>query len=414
MPSEIRGSVTTPPSKSMMVRAAALTVLAEGTTKIFNPSFCDDGLVALGVVETLGAQLEKGKGEISVHSKGIFRNVPKSSVLECGESGLCMRTFAPIVALSGKEFTLNAKGTLLKRPMEMLGELLQLGASVATSDGFAPVRVKGPIHGDNMKIDGSKTSQFLTGLLMALPLCKEDSVIEVSDLKSKQYVEMTIALVKDFGVGIDNENFRIFRISGAQKYAPSRHCTLEGDWSGAAFMLVAGAIAGKVKVNGLRLDSPQADKAIIDALEKAGAKITTGASSISIEKNELNAFEFDATGCPDLFPPLVALAANCNGTSFFTGTKRLRAKESDRAAALRSEFAKMGIRIVVKGDVMHVKGGKIRRAEVEPHGDHRIAMACAIAALNADGEVRIKNPGCVFKSYPDFFDDLEKLMKVEK
>ncbi len=410
MPSEIKGKVSAPPSKSMMARVVAVGVLAEGITKIFNPSFCDDGLAAMGIAETLGARVNKEKTEVTVHSEGIVRSVPKSNVLDCGESGLCMRMFAPIVALSNEQFVLDASGSLLERPMKMLEELSQLGAECKTSAGYPRVSVKGPIRGGRMNIDGSETSQFLTGLLMALPLCEEDSAIHVANLKSKPYVEMTLSLLKDFGIQVVNESFEVFRIRGGQKYTPFHHYNMEGDWSGASFMLVAGAIAGKIRVENLRNDSLQADKAIIEALKKAGAKVNAGKDAVEVEKSELNGFEFDATHCPDLFPPLVALAVNCKGKTLIKGAKRLEGKESNRAKALLEEFTKIGARIEVEGDIMKITGTKLKGGEVDSHNDHRIAMACAVAGLNSEKEVKINNENCVSKSYPGFFKDLEKVI----
>lgn len=410
MPSEIKGKVNAPSSKSMMARAVAASLLVEGITTILKPSFCDDGLAAMGIAETLGARLNRIKAKVTVGSAGIFKNIPESNVLDCGESGLCMRMFAPIVSLLDEKFTLDAKGSLLKRPMKSLEELSQLGAECKTSAGYPRVSVKGPIRGGRMDIDGSETSQFLSGLLMALPLCKEDSVIRVENLKSKPYVEMTLSLLRHFGIEIANENYEIFRIKGNQKYKNAALYTVEGDWSGASFMLVAGAIAGKIRVENLRNDSPQADKAVIEALEKAGAKVKAEKDAVEVEKSELNGFEFDATHCPDLFPPLVALACNCEGKTLIKGTKRLEDKESNRAKALLEEFTKIGAKITVEGNIMRITGTKLKGGEVDSHNDHRIAMACAVAGLNSEKEVKINNENCVSKSYPGFFKDLEKVI----
>ncbi len=412
-PMEINGRINAPPSKSMMGRAVASAVLVEGIIAIVRPSFGDDGLAAMGMAETLGADLNKSTKQVMVSSAGILRTMPEGNVLQCEESGLCIRMFTPILALRKNEMVLDASGSLRKRPMRMLESISQIGAVILTDAGFPPIRIHGPLKGGMIRIDGSESSQFLTGLLMALPLCREDSVIEVSNLKSKPYIEMTIKLLKDFGIAIVNEDFQTFRLPGGQKYSPGLAYAVEGDWAGASFQLVAGAVAGKVTVDNLRMDSLQADKAIIDALRSAGAKIAVSSfgSSVSAEKKELNAFEFDATDCPDIFPPLVALAANCKGTTVLHGANRLKGKESDRASALAQEFAKLGINVKVEGDVMKIEGGKIKGGETDSHNDHRIAMAAAIAALNANEEVKIKNSECVSKSYPAFFDDLERLMK---
>jgi 3-phosphoshikimate 1-carboxyvinyltransferase len=246
---------------------------------------------------------------------------------------------------------------------------------------------------------------------MALPLCPQDSVLTVANLKSKPYLSMTRSLLKEFGIIIHHDGeLRRFEIPGKQAYHP-RTYRVEGDWSGGAFPLVAGAIAGRVKVRGLSDKSLQADRAILEALEKSGARVRSEGNAVTVEQSRLEAFEFDATDCPDLFPPLVALACHCKGRSVIQGTERLRHKESDRALALVREFRKMGAHIRVQGGTMEVTGGRLKGGEVCSHNDHRIAMACAVAGLGSEKGVAIREWACVAKSYPQFFDDLEALRR---
>jgi 3-phosphoshikimate 1-carboxyvinyltransferase len=220
---------------------------------------------------------------------------------------------------------------------------------------------------------------------------------------------MTLGLLREFGIKVKcNKSLSRFDMLGGQRYM-ARTSTVEGDWSGAAFLLVAGAIAGKVQVDGLNMHSRQADRAILRALRLAGAKVKLGKGSVSVKEHELRAFKFDATDCPDLFPPLAALACNCAGTSVIFGAKRLAGKESNRAIALQAELGKMGAKIQVSKDRMLVVGGRLRGAKVDSHNDHRVAMSCAIAALNSAKGADIKNERCVSKSYPQFFRDLESL-----
>lgn len=408
-PSAISGEIPAPPSKSMTVRAIAAASLTYGTTTIANPSPCDDAAAALGIIKELGADCYSENGNIVV----IGENVDKNTSLDCRESGLCMRMFPFIAALYEDEFIFSASGSLRSRPVGMVEKpLIQLGASCSTNAGLPPLKVKGPIHGAKVEADGSESSQHITGMLMALPLCARNSEITVGNLKSKPYVAMTLQLLEAFGIRISNHGMAGFGITGGQKYKPMhKPFHIEGDWSGASFMLVAGATSGKITVRGLDLGSLQADRAIMDALHSAGAKIRNSESGLYVEKDALKAFEFDASDCPDLFPPLVALAASCAGTTRIRGADRLRSKESDRASALSAEFAKLGIGVRINGNDMEIAGGKIKGAEVDSHNDHRLAMACAIAALDADGEVKIGNPECVSKSYPGFFDALGGLMK---
>jgi 3-phosphoshikimate 1-carboxyvinyltransferase len=246
---------------------------------------------------------------------------------------------------------------------------------------------------------------------MALPLAEKDSEIKVKNLKSKPYIDMTIQILNLFGITIHNDDYKVFKVPGKQKYK-SYNYTVESDWSGGAFLLVAGAINGDLSVTGLNPVSWQSDMAILKVLEQSGADIKIGQESIEIKKSKLKAFDFDSTESPDLFPPLVALASYCEGTSTIKGVSRLIHKESDRATALREEFGKMGINIVIKDDMMTITGGKPAGAHVESHDDHRIAMAVAVAALGASDRVFIHDSQCIAKSYPGFFDDMRHLGAV--
>lgn len=404
-PSAIKGTIKAPASKSMTQRAIAAALLADGQSIIHNPSYCDDSLAAMSIAVGLGARVEPQANDLKINGSAILKE-PK---LNCGESGLAIRMFSPIAALYPVEITMVGANSLKKRPMSMIEEALnQLGVKCTSSNGFLPLTILGPIAGGYCEIDGSVSSQLLTGLLMALPLAIRTSEIKVNNLKSKPYIDMTIQLLKSFGITIINKNYSVFQIPGNQKYTPQDY-TVEGDWSGGAFLLVAGAVNGQLIVNGLRTDSMQSDMAIIKALEKTGAKIKLSENQIEISKSELKAFDFDATDSPDLFPPLVALASYCSGTSNIKGVSRLIYKESDRATALQSEFRKMNIKVEIHNDVMSVTGGKPQGAHVESHDDHRIAMAAAVTALGSEGRIYIRDSQCVAKSYPGFFDDLRNL-----
>jgi len=411
--SKISGSVNAPASKSVMIRAAAASLLAKGTSQLLNPSLCADSQAALKIVEALGADVQTDKGYVTIRGTGGLNTEGfKNNTIYCGESGLCMRMFTPIIGLAPYGFVIEGAGSLSSRPMETLEALSLMGGTCETNGGYSPVTIRGPIRGGAISLDGSKTSQFLTGLLMAAPLCEEDTKIEVIDLKSKPYVEMTVNLLKHFGVTIDhNKDLTSFRIKGNQRYKAQTYI-IEGDWSGAAFLLVAGAIAGSIEVKGLKTDSFQADKAILEGLRKAGAFVEITDDCILVRKNELIPFEFDATDCPDLVPPLVALASHCQGKSVIHGIERLKHKESNRSAALVSEFARLSIKIELFSDRMEIYGNKPVGNLVDSHNDHRIAMACAIASLNGERPVVIENYQCVAKSYPDFFRDIHLVQVI--
>jgi len=405
VPSYVKGEVNAPSSKSMTQRAIAAALLATDETTIFNPSGCDDSIAALNIAAALGAEIQTGLKKLKIRGTGRI----KEKKLSCGESGLAIRMFSPIAALYSDEITITGNGSLHKRPMSMIEDaLLQLGAECDSKGGFIPLKIKGPVKGGKCIVDGSISSQLLTGLLMALPLAAEDSEITVMDLKSKPYIDMTLQILDKFGIKVQNDNYKLFRISGNQKYR-SVSFEVESDWSGGAFLLVSGAVNGEITVNGLRPDSRQSDKAILTALDSAGAMMSIRENSVRISKSELRSFRFDATESPDLFPPLVVLAAYCKGVSIIKGVSRLAHKESDRANTLREEFGKLNINVELKGDTMLVTGGEPMGAQVDSHNDHRIAMAAAVAALRASDMVTIKDSQCVAKSYPEFFEDLRNL-----
>jgi len=404
-PSEIKGIVRAPASKSMLQRAIAAALLSEGTTRILNPTYSNDALAALRVVEALGARVTAGKDVILI--RGGMK--PTGEVLDCGEAGLSIRMFSPIAALWHEALTLTGEGSLVTRPVSMIEEpLKQLGAVVTTTNGCPPLTVRGPLQGGEAEVDGSVSSQLLTGLLMALPRARGDSRLKVKDLKSTPYIDMTLDLLDRFGVVVEHTGYETFFIKGNQTYSCEEY-SVEGDWSGAAFLLTAGAVGGSVTVTGLDIASPQADRKILDALRAAGAGVKLSGNAVEVTKTELKGFEFDATHCPDLFPPLVVLACNCSGTTVLTGVERLVHKESNRAAVLEKEFSALGAVIRISGNRMEIDGVTLNGGVVDSHNDHRIAMAGAAAALNARGGVTVRGYECTAKSYPDFFDDLSRI-----
>jgi 3-phosphoshikimate 1-carboxyvinyltransferase len=294
----------------------------------------------------------------------------------------------------------------------MIEPLRELGVEVRDGGGYLPIEVCGPIHGGKLTVDGSISSQFITGLLLALPMAQEDTTLKVTNPVSTPYIDMTIDTARRFGVEImHNEgHYSEFFIEGKQHYQ-AIDLNVEGDWSGAASILVAGAVAGEVTVKNISTLSKQADTAICHALERAGAGIIIEQDSITVSHRPLRAFEFDATNSPDLFPALAALAAAAEGESIIIGTNRLRHKESDRAETIRKEYEKLGIEVdISEPNIMKIYGGEIHPAEVFSHDDHRIAMSLAISALRCKGEVKITSAECVEKSYPTFFDDLESII----
>jgi 3-phosphoshikimate 1-carboxyvinyltransferase len=399
-PSKVSGIIQAPASKSAMQRACAAALIRKGQSIIHNPGNSNDDKAALNVIQQLGAKVSVEGSQLTVDSNGINS---VSNKLNCGESGLGIRMFTPIAALCGKEITINGEGSLVSRPIDLFDEILpQLGISVQSNQGKLPLTIKGPLEPRNIEVDGSLSSQFLTGLLMAYSAAgAKDVSIKVKDIKSKPYIDLTLQVLKNFGLKIPtNKNYEEFYFDSETTHYPlsTINYTVEGDWSGGAFLLVAGALSGNVKVNGLLNTSRQADKKIVDALLDAGADVTVEEDFVEVKRKDLLPFEFDATDCPDLFPPLVALAANCKGITRIRGLKRLKHKESDRGITLQEEFNKLSTKIDLVGDEMLVYGNEqvfVKNYTLNSHHDHRIAMACAVACLNADFEVEIRNADAV-------------------
>jgi 3-phosphoshikimate 1-carboxyvinyltransferase len=413
-PSSVSGKIKVPPSKSSMQRACAAALITPGTTVIDNFGNSNDEKAAMNIITKLGATINMVSNKMAVTSNDyIFRSPfpEKNVIVNVGESGLSMRMFAPIAGLFNYDIIFTGEGSILKRPMNFFDEILPLlDVEVNSNDGKLPVTLRGPLHPKNITVDGSLSSQFLTGLLFAFAKsCKAPVSITVKDLSSRPYIDLTISVLKSFGFRIENQNYEIFSIFPREPLqSHSIKYTVEGDWSNAAFLLVAGAIAGEITLKGADLNSCQGDKNIMEALYDCGAEVNIHNKEITVKKKELKAFEFDATHCPDLFPPLVALASFCKGKTTIKGVNRLLFKESNRAISLRDEFKKMNVDVELNGDLMTIKGGsEIKGAKVSSHNDHRIAMATAVAALSAKGNTIIENAEAVKKSYPDFYKDLK-------
>jgi 3-phosphoshikimate 1-carboxyvinyltransferase len=411
-PSWAEGSIQAAASKSAMQRACAAALLKEGTTIIRNPGVSNDDKAALDIIQQLGARVKSEGDHLLISSRGVH---PVSDTINCGESGLSIRMFTPIAALAAQAITIAGEGSLKKRPMDFFSEVLpRLGVDIKSNEGKIPLQVKGPLQPRDITVDGSLSSQYLTGLLFAYAAAGASDVsIHVIDLNSKPYVDLTLSLLNHFGFKVPvHTDYQTFYFDNTT--LPVEGATVdyyvEGDWSGAAFLLVAGAIAGAVTVKGLDNRSTQADKAILQALIAAGASMSVEEREIVVRHTALQPFHFNATDCPDLFPPLVALASCCNGKSVIEGVSRLAHKESNRALTLQEEFGKMGITVTLQNDLMVVEGGTgLKGAQVHSHHDHRIAMACAVAALVTDGDTTIDVAEAVNKSYPQFWEHLQQL-----
>ena len=405
--SDISGKVKAPASKSSLQRLIALSHLCGETVEIEDGTLSNDVKSALSIIKALGSSVELSGNLITV-KKG---DTEVKRILNPGEAGLGIRMFSPLASLDGNMHEIIAEGSLKTRPASIIRDALSsLGVEISLNGEYPPVMLKGPLKGGKVTIDGSLSSQLLTGLLIALPMAESSSEVTVDSLKSRPYIDMTIELVELFGGKIVNKNYERFTIEGKQKYKSPGRVKCEGDWSGASFFAAAAASSGSLEILNLRGDSRQADMAVIDVIRQTGAEVQLKTDSVFIKKADiLKPFKYDATDSPDLFPPLVALASACSGISEIKGVSRLQHKESDREKTLIGEFAKAGIEISVEGDVMNIRGGEIKSCTADSNNDHRIAMALAVAALRSDRGIVINNADAVSKSYPGFFEDLKSI-----
>jgi len=440
-PGRVGGIARAPASKSAFQRAIACAALARGVSRIRGEPLCADTLAALGIARDLGAKARRIEGGIEIEGSPLFsaariqRQPPHAGgtpnhqrearaqaaplILSCGESGLCMRMFSPIAALLDRPVVLVGSGSLARRPMRMVeSALAKLGVDCESDRGLQPLRIEGPLLHQRARIDAQGSSQLITGLLIAMPLLGGNSLLEVENMVSAGYLDLSIDVCARFGVEIERLGAGSFSIEGDQFYRAASF-EVEGDWSGAAFLAVAAAIRGArggLRIEGLDAKSSQPDKAIVGVLRAAGAEVRQREGTLEIAQplahGVLSPFEFDATDCPDIFPPLAALAGAIAGISSIRGVHRLASKESDRASALVSMLENLGVRAEVEGDTMRIHGGSLRGGQIDSRGDHRIAMAAAVAALAAEGEVRIDGAECVSKSWPGFFEVLESIRRV--
>lgn len=326
--------------------------------------------------------------------------------LFCGESGSTLRFMLPLLAAVGGDYEFTGKGRLMARPNEELYKVLKEHGVKVVFDG-EKIKLKGKLSGNEFKIRGDISSQYVSGLLMALPLIGGGKIQLTTPLLSKNYVDITLSVMQSFGVKIKRDE-NSFTVNSA-KYKREKEYIVPADWSSAAFPLSLGAIGGIVTVKGLDVNDVQGDKCIIDVLNEAGAKVTVKENSVTVKKDRLNAFCFDAGNFPDTVPVLSSIAANCNGVSKIENIERLRLKESDRVKSVLDMVNSIGGNAYEKDGSLYIKGGKILGGKVNSYSDHRIAMSAGIMATNSENPIEIDDALCVNKSYPSFYEDYKKL-----
>ncbi|MDD1777609.1 MAG: 3-phosphoshikimate 1-carboxyvinyltransferase [Candidatus Helarchaeota archaeon] len=413
----LTGTIRAPPSKSYTHRAVIMGALAAGTSTIREPLLGDDTEASIKAMRALGAEISSETDKIII--KGIKNFRVPHEIINAENSGTTIRFITALAAHVPGTIKLTGDSSLQKRPMDpLLDALRQLGVKCWSekNDGTPPIVVQGgKLQGGHIKIPGNISSQFISGLLISSPLAQSDVIIELTtDLKSTPYLAITSYMLDQFGIkhAYDAQH-HIYRIPGRQTYQPLREFTVPGDYSSAAFFLVAGALLeGQISISNLNMDDPQGDKQILEILKEVGAKISFKPKEkmVTVSKGSLKPFEIDCSDIPDLVPILAVLASFIPGTSKLFNAAHLRLKESDRLHTITTELLKMGVDIQELADALVINGHPAHKGAVlETYNDHRIAMALTIAALPLKEKSQIKNAECIRVSYPRFLEDLKKL-----
>ncbi|PKL85003.1 MAG: 3-phosphoshikimate 1-carboxyvinyltransferase [Ignavibacteriae bacterium HGW-Ignavibacteriae-1] len=403
--SNIQGVISAPPSKSHSQRLLLNSILTSSELKIKNLSDCEDSILLIYALKQWGKSIN-----FNSHSAKIRGEISRTeSTIHLGESGFCARVL-PLVALCFEGTTVfSGAKSLFQRPLSDLTTIAnQLSAKIEIDYERCTITSHGPALGADISIDGSISSQYLTGILYLFSKLEVFNTIAVKSLQSKGYIDYTLDALQSMGIRFENYDYSKFNLLNISHFHANQF-VVEGDWSAAAFLMVVGAIAGKMKILGLNFESIQPDKAIFELLQKIGAKIILTKESFVIEKSELIAFDYDSTHTPDLVPALIPLALSISGKSTIRGVERLKFKESDRLANLVNQFKQMGSEIEILDGVIEINGGKFIGGNAQTFNDHRLAMSFAVAGAISERGVTIDNEECVSKSYPEFWNDMKKI-----
>ena len=421
-PSSVTGEVSAPPSKSYTHRAVILASLATGESIIDNPLLSDDTLYTIDACRSLGADIELEGNRLTITGTGgQIRVTPGREKISAGNSGSTIRMVAPLAALAPTKVVLDGDSQLHQRPVgDLLSALESLGARARSleNNGCPPVEIQGgKLSGGEVTVTGGVSSQHISALLMIAPYTEDGLRIMITDeLRSKPYIDITLNIMRDFGVEAVNQDYKEFLVKGNYIYKGKRY-RIEGDYSSAAYFLAAGAIGGKpVTVKNLKADSAQGDKSLLNILSAMGCPVVRQKEQVTVyRRDELKGVTIDMGDYPDLVQTVAVVASYARGKTEMTNIGHLRFKETDRLNDTAAELAKMGIRVDVTDNSMVIYGGKPLGAEIKAHNDHRMAMSLAIAAIFAEGNSIINGAEAVSKSYPRFFSDLASLSaKIEE
>ena len=403
------GTIRAIASKSQAHRLLIGAALAHNPTRIRCAETSDDIDATVRCLAALGAEIEYDGSVFDIAP--IPRPVLGERKLDCGESGSTLRFMLPVACALGAGATFHMGGRLPSRPLSPLYEELNGHGCALSAAGKSPLYTGGHLTGGRYLIPGKISSQYISGLLLALPLLEEDSLIEVGGkVESRPYIDMTLAVLKTFGIGIKT-NTHSFTVPGNQRYTTPGTLTVEGDWSNAAFWLALGAVGEEgIAVTGLDASSPQGDKAILTLLERFGARVTADGGTVTVSRGDLHGIDIDAGDTPDLVPVLAAVAAVSAGRTVISNAGRLRLKESDRLATVAGTLTALGADITETDDGLVIDGKPMLQGGiVRSYGDHRIAMTAAVVSTACSKPVTIQQAETVAKSYPGFFEDLTVL-----
>lgn len=401
------GTVNVPPSKSDVHRAIICAAMANGVSRISPVALSNDIKATIGCIKALGADAVLENNVLTVDGTNMYKN--KTALLDCGESGSTLRFFIPIAAVGNINATFVGKGKLPQRPIGIFTEALPKAGTVCKTEGGLPLEIKGQLKSGIFEIPGNVSSQFITGLLLALPILEGDSeIVLTSPLESVGYIAMTIRTMKQFGVNIQATE-KGWHIKGGQSYKTCDYTT-DGDWSQAAFFMVLGAVSGKVTVNGVAKDSTQGDKKCAEILAEFGAKVTQRDNEVTVEKGDLKAITIDASQIPDLVPVLSVCAAFAEGTTKIINAERLRIKECDRLKATAELLNNLGGKVKELSDGLEITGvSSLKGGNVNGYNDHRIVMSAAVCAARSDEDITATFAMSINKSYPDFYIDYNSI-----
>ncbi len=410
MPRPIGGTIAAIASKSQAHRMLICAALAHGTTTILCRERSADIDATVACLRALGADISYADGVYRVCPIAV---PPKEAVLDCGESGSTLRFLLPVAAALGGKTIFRLHGRLPQRPLSPLWEELETHGCRLSRPRADTICCEGKLYGGLFHIPGNISSQFISGLLFALPLVGEDSdIMLTSPVESGSYISMTLEALNAFGVSIAQRQ-NGWHIEKNHHYHATGHCTVEGDWSNAAFWLCAGAISHPVTMTGLSADSPQGDQKILSVLESFGAQVQWNGAAVTVSPRPLHGIDLDVSDIPDLVPPIALVAATARGTTVIRGAARLRIKESDRLQTVAQTLNDLGGSVTITADGLIIHGGALRGGEVSSSNDHRIAMLAAIASAVCSQPVTIHGAEAVNKSYPRFWEDHRKMQREE-